>query len=100
MLIVGIAPAEREDDMKQFKIYEVYMDDGRDCFKVTVPAQTKQGAIDYVNGNGEIIAIRESESLKDIDVDCLTDTLLKTGWGRSEIDVITSLISICGLRRL
>ena len=43
------------------------MDDGYDCFKVTVPAQTKQGAIDYVNGNGEIIAIRESESLKDID---------------------------------
>lgn len=76
------------------------MDDGRDCFKVTVPAQTKQGAIDYVNGNGEIIAIRESESLKDIDVDCLAETLRLNSWGQMEIDVITRLITICGLRRV
>ena len=86
--------------MKKFKIYDVYMDDGRDCFKVTVPAQTKQGAIDYVNGNGEIIAIRESESLKDIDVDYLAETLRLNGWGQMEIDVITRLISVCGLRRV
>ena len=33
------------------------MDDGYDCFKVTVPAQTKQGAIDYVNGNLSLIHI-------------------------------------------
>lgn len=86
--------------MKKFKIYEVYMDDGRDCFKVTVPAQTKQGAIDYVNGNGEIIAIRESENLRDIDVDCLAETLRLNSWGQMEIDVITRLITICGLRRV
>jgi len=76
------------------------MDDGRDCFKVTVPAQTKQGAIDYVNGNGEIIAIRESENLRDIDVDCLAETLRLNSWGQMEIDVITRLITICGLRRV
>lgn len=86
--------------MKKFKIYEVYMDDGHDCFKVTVPAQTKQGAIDYVNGNGEIIAIRESENLRDIDVDCLAETLRLNSWGQMEIDVITRLITICGLRRV
>lgn len=86
--------------MKKFKIYEVYMDDGRDCFKITVPAQTKQGAIDYVNGNGEIIAIRESENLRDIDVDCLAETLRLNNWGQMEIDVITRLITICGLRRV
>ena len=83
--------------MKKFKVYEIYMDDGRDCFKVIVPAQTKQGAIDYVNGNGEIVHIRESEIIKGIDVDRLADTLLKDGWGRAEVDVITRLISICGL---
>lgn len=76
------------------------MDDGCDCFKVTVPAQTKQGAIDYVNGNGEIIAIRESENLRDIDVDCLAETLRLNSWGQMEIDVITRLITICGLRRV
>lgn len=76
------------------------MDDGHDCFKVTVPAQTKQGAIDYVNGNGEIIAIRESENLRDIDVDCLAETLRLNSWGQMEIDVITRLITICGLRRV
>lgn len=86
--------------MKKFKIYDVYMDDGQDCFKVTVPAQSKQGAIDYVYGNGEIIAIRENEILKDIDVDCLADTLKINGWGHMEIDVIIRLITICGLSRV
>ena len=55
-------------------------------------------AIDYVNGNGEIVHIRESEIIKGIDVDRLADTLLKDGWGRAEVDVITRLITICGLR--
>ena len=86
--------------MKNFKIYEVYMDDGRECFKVTIPAQTKQDAINWVNGNGEIIRIRESEILKDIDVECLAKTLALNGWGQTEIDVITQLITICGLSRL
>lgn len=85
--------------MRKFKIYEVYMDDGYDCFKVTVPAQTKQGAIDYVNGNGEIIHIRESELLKDINTEVLADTLKLNGWGQPEIDTITRLIAICGLKR-
>lgn len=76
------------------------MDDGQDCFKATVLAQSKQGAIDYVNGNGEVIAIRENETVKDIDVDCLADTLKINGWGNMEIDVITRLITICGLRRV
>ena len=85
--------------MKKFKIYEVYMDDGHDCFKATVPAQTKQDAINYVNGNGEIIRVRESEMLRDINVDCLAETLKLNGWGYMEIDVITRLITICGLKR-
>ncbi len=28
--------------MKKFKIYEVYMDDGRDCFKVTVAVEPEE----------------------------------------------------------
>lgn len=86
--------------MKKFDIYEVYMDDGHDCFKVTVPAQSKQAAIDYVDGNGEVIHVRKSEVLQDIDTECLSNTLSRNGWGDMEIAVITRLIGICGLSRL
>lgn len=36
------------------KKYMVYMDDGRDCFKVAVPAMNEKEARKYVEGNGEV----------------------------------------------
>lgn len=41
------------------KKYMVYLDDGKDCFKVAVPAVNEKAARKYVEGNGEVIAVRE-----------------------------------------
>ena len=41
------------------KKYMVYMDDGRDCFKVAVPANNEKTARKYVEGNGEVIAVKD-----------------------------------------
>ena len=41
------------------KKYMVYMDDGRDCFKVAVPANNEKAARKYVEGNGEVIAVKD-----------------------------------------
>ena len=41
------------------KKYMVYLDDGRDCYKVAVPAANEKAARKYVEGNGEVIAVKD-----------------------------------------
>ena len=84
--------------MKKMNIYDMYMDDGHNTFKVTVPAFSKKDAKEYVEGNGEVVAIKPSE-LQDIDLNCLADTLKQSGWGQQEIDVITRALAQIGLER-
>lgn len=84
--------------MKNMNVYDMYMDDGHNTFKVTVPAFSKKDAKEYVQGNGEVVAIKPSE-LQDIDLNCLADTLKRSGWGQQEIDVITRALAQIGLER-
>ena len=84
--------------MKNMNVYDLYMDDGHNTFKVTVPAFSKKDAKEYVQGNGEVVAIKPSE-LQDIDLNCLADTLKRNGWGQQEIDVITRALAQIGLER-
>ena len=74
------------------------MNDGHDCFKATVPAQTEEQAAEYVKGNGEIIAIKKAD-LQDIDCDTLRSTLLNAGYDQQETHTISRLIEVCGLMR-
>lgn len=85
--------------MKKFKVYDVYMDDGRDVFKVVIPAESKQAATKAVAGNGEVVKIRESSSVPFIDCNKLADTLRQNAWGDSEIQVVTRVIEAVGLDR-
>ena len=84
--------------MKKMNVYDLYMDDGHSTFKVTVPATSVKSAKEYVQGNGDIVAVKPSE-LQDIDLNCLADTLKRAQWGQQEIDVITRALSQCGLAR-
>lgn len=84
--------------MKKLTVFNVYLDDGKDAFRVTVPAASKKEAADYVQGNGEIVAINPAP-LQDIDLDCLADTLKRAQWGQMEIDIITRTLAACGLDR-
>lgn len=85
--------------MKKFTVYSVYMDDGHDAFRVTVPATSKKEAAAFVQGNGDVVAITPAP-LQDIDLGCLADTLKRNNWGQMEIDVITRTLAACGLERL
>ena len=49
-------PNRKEKAMKK---YMVYMDDGRDCFKASIPANSEKEVREYVEGNGEVIAIKD-----------------------------------------
>ena len=84
--------------MKKMNVYDMYMDDGHNTFKVTVPAFSKKDAKEYVQGNGEVVAIKPSE-LQNIDLGYLADTLRQNAWGQQEIDVITRALAQIGLER-
>lgn len=84
--------------MKKMTVYSVYLDDGEDAFRVVVPATSKKEAAAYVAGNGEIVAINPAP-LQNIDLDCLANTLKRSGWGQMEIDIITRTLAACGLER-
>lgn len=84
--------------MKKLNVYDVYMDNGRNTFKILIPAPNKKAAEEYVQGNGEVVAIKPA-TLQDIDLDCLSNTLRREAWGQQEIDLITRALTFCGLDR-
>lgn len=84
--------------MRRMNVYDLYMDDGYSTFKVTVPAFNKKDAKEYVQGNGDVMAVKPSE-LQDIDLNCLADTLKRSGWGQQEIDIIVRALAQIGLER-
>ena len=83
----------------KFKVYNVYLEDKDDVYKVTVPAESEKKAIEYVKGNGEVIKVKLNPDLQNIHLETLADTLLKNGWGQLEVDVITRTLAQVGLDR-
>lgn len=73
------------------------MDDGENAFKCHIPAENEKKAREYVNGNGEIIAIKRGERNTEdpISLDMIANALLCSGFGRMEIDLITRALSDC-----
>lgn len=83
----------------KFKVYNVYLEDKDDVYKVTVPAESEKKAIEYVKGNGEVIKVKLNPDLQNIHLETLADTLLRNGWGQLEVDVITRTLAQVGLDR-
>ncbi|MBD5532846.1 MAG: hypothetical protein HDQ98_11745 [Lachnospiraceae bacterium] len=72
----------------KLKKYMVYLDDGRDCFKLAIPAKDEKAARQYVAGNGEIIAVKNITSEFPISKSKVFDALKAASFGESEIDFI------------
>lgn len=85
--------------MKKLTVYNVYLEDSANVYRVTVPAENKKAAEKYVEGNGDIVTVKEAE-LQDIDLHYLACNLRANGWGQMEIDVITRALRYCGLERI
>ena len=85
--------------MKKFTVYNVYLDDGDNVYKIVVPAENEEEAAKYCKGNGEIIAVRKNPDVQKINASDLADCLRKNGYGKPIIDVITRTLAMCGLER-
>lgn len=74
--------------------YMVYMDDGRDCFKVAVPAVSEKAAVKYVEGNGEVIAVKDVTEAYPISADAVGDALKHAGFGEIETMLVVRTLNI------
>ena len=72
----------------------VYMDDGNDCFRIAVPAISKNAAKEYVKGNGDVIAIKDITDDYPISLDKVIDALMTAKFGQTEIDLIARCLRI------
>ena len=76
--------------MTALRKYFVYLDDNsEDVLKVAIPAKDEADARDYVNGNGEVIAIRDVTERYPISADDVARALKNAGFGQTEVDLIT-----------
>lgn len=77
-----------------FYKYMVYVDGGTDhdgndiLMKIAVPAKDEQDALDYVFGNGEIVAVRDVSDEYRINSSRVYDALEKANFTQHEIDYI------------
>lgn len=76
------------------KKYMVYMDDGKNCFKIAVPAKNEKAAREYVKGNGEIIAVKDVTEEFPISTEKVAKALLSAHFGEIEIDLITRCLQM------
>lgn len=84
--------------MNNMKVYKVYLEDtvSEDCTIAYVPSFSKESAIEYVQGNGEIIAIKETNDYL-ISESKLFDSLRNAGYKESETLIITRALNQIGI---
>lgn len=70
------------------KKYMVYMESGNDLYKVAVPADSEKKAREYVNGNGDVLLVKDVTEEYYIDAYKVAGTLLDAGFGEKEVDFI------------
>ena len=74
------------------KCFEIIIKDSlTSCFMVHIPAENKAKALKEAEGNGEVISCKEIEWR--LGRDCVMESLKKSGFGQTEINLIDRLLS-------
>lgn len=80
-----------------FKKYFVYLDYGDDVLKIAVPAANEKAARKFVEGNGEVIAIKEVTDEIKISSHKVLTALHDAGMNRTEVDFIVRTLNETGI---
>lgn len=79
------------------KKFMVYLEDRNNVYKVAVPAKSKKAAIEYVRGNGEVIAVTDVTGDYTISIEKVGQALHAAGFGETEMDFITRCLLTCNI---
>ena len=70
------------------KKYMVYMDDGKNCFKLAIPADSVKSAKKFVQGNGEVLKVSDITEDYPISAEKVANALKDAEFNQVEIDLI------------
>ncbi len=79
------------------KKYFVYIEDGKNLFKIAVPAETAEAAEKYCEGNGEIIKVKEITSEVQIAAEAVAYALKDRNFNETEIDLVVRTLTSTGI---
>ena len=79
------------------KKFFVYIDDGKDVFKIAVPAKSKADAEKFCSGSGEVIRVREITTEVQISADAVAAALKNQGFGEIEMDLVIRTLTSTGV---
>ena len=83
--------------MKQLRKYMVYMEYEDYVYKVAVPAEDEQAARDYVDGNGDVILIKDITEEVKIYPDNIFAALKNYDFSSTQIDIIVRTLQTTGI---
>lgn len=81
----------------KLKKYFVYIEDGKNLFKIAVPAATPEAAEKYCEGNGEIIKVKEITSDVQIAAEAVAYALKDRNFNETEIDLVVRTLTSTGI---
>ena len=81
------------------KKYLVYLDDGKSVYKIAVPAKNEAMARKYVEGNGEIIVVKDITADYQISLEKIATALNEAHFAETEIDLIIRCLAINDIAR-
>lgn len=71
-----------------YQKYFVYIDDGKDVYKIAVAAVSEDAAKAFCAGNGEVVAVRDVTDDYPISLDKVRQALNNAGFNKYKIDFI------------
>lgn len=74
--------------------YMIYLDDGYSCFKEFVPADSENEAVQYVKGNGEVLAVKDITEECPISLDSVVQALENALYEQKKIDLIARCLEM------
>lgn len=80
-----------------YRKYFVYIDDGKDVYKVAIAAACEDAARAWVQGNGEVIAVKDVTDECHIDAEQVCKALGNAGFDQHKIDFISRLLMEFGV---
>lgn len=75
------------------KKFMAYLDDGENCYKIAVPAESIKDAKVFVEGNGEIIKVVDVSDSFSISAEKVAEVLTSGGFSQVEVDFIVRTLT-------
>lgn len=77
--------------------YFVYLEDGDEVYRVAIPARNEKEARKFVEGNGEVIKVKDVTDDYPISIDKVINALKTCQFGDTEVDLIQRTLTFYGI---